>query len=120
MSPRKPSTSSARPLPPRPRYLGLEAAGALLPPPRLLEAALRRAIAERAGGPVPVRVIRVEAGRAIAEIPHLALDPARAAWNGPLELPGGTRLPIATRRTWGTLLKGKAWLRRGPSAPRNA
>jgi hypothetical protein len=65
-----------------------------------------------------VRVVRVEADRALAEVPHGLAARARAAWNGPLELPGAPALSIATRRTWGTLRKGKSWLRReGPPAP---
>ncbi len=112
MSPRKPSTSSGRPKPLRPRYLGLEVAGEIFPPPRLLEGALRQSLARRAAG-VTVRVVRVEADRAIVEVPHGGSAEARAAWNGPLDLPGRPALRLATRRTWGTLLKGKQWLRSG-------
>ena len=90
MNPRKSSTSSGRRSDaPRPRYLGVEVAGELLPPPfpRAWEALLRGRL-----GPVaaPLRVVRSEGRRAIAEVGHRDASAARAAWNGPL--PGGGRL----------------------------
>jgi hypothetical protein len=114
VSPRKPSTSSGKPSPDRPRYLGIEAAGGPFPPPKLLEAALRRALtdpASPASAPA-VRVIRVEIDRAIAQIAHTAVPRARAGWNGPLDVPGRAVFAVRTRKTWGTLVGAKRWLRR--------
>jgi hypothetical protein len=128
VSPRKSSTSSAEPPPPRPRYLGIEAAGDLSLSPRALERALGRPFAARAADPAPaIRVIRVEGSRALVRVPHRFVAAARAAWNGPVETAGGATLRLRTHRTYGTLVKGKRWLRarrrpasadRGPEAVR--
>jgi hypothetical protein len=106
VSPRKSSTSSGRRSDaPRPRYLGVEVAGELFPPPspRGWETWLRGRLGPDAGA---VRVIRSDGPRAIAEVGHRHLAAARRAWNGPL--PDGGRL--ATVRTWGTLRSAKRWL----------
>lgn len=60
------------------------------------------------GTSVP-RVIRVSAGRALVEVGHREVAAARGLWNGTIRLPSG-ELRLATRRTWGTLRKGKLWL----------
>ncbi|MCI4335575.1 MAG: hypothetical protein L3K17_00030 [Thermoplasmata archaeon] len=112
MSPRKSSTSSAKPSP-RPRYLGVEVAGDISPPRRWIEHELQRLLDGAAGpGAHPTRVIRWEERRGLVEIEHLDLDAARRAWNCEVSgLPGGP-VRLTTRRTWGTLRKGKDWLRR--------
>ncbi len=112
MSPRKSSTSSARRTP-RPRYLGVEAAGELVPPlpARGWEAALRSAWARVEAGPLRLRIVRSDGRRAIVEVEHTALPSARAAWNGPVAAPAG--LTLRTRRTWGTLVGAKRWWRAG-------
>lgn len=112
MRPRKRSTSSGNPTPPlpRPRYLGIEVAGVPLPSPRGVEMFLRR-VPLGDGPAFPIRVVRVEHRRAIVEVPHTAVARARDAWNRSLE---GLGLPwgeLRSVRTWGTLLKAKAWLR---------
>jgi len=121
VSPRKSSTSSGRSRPHRPRYLGIEVAGESLPPASLrawvalLSSRLRR-VGEDAPG---FRLIRVDVRRAVAEVDHDAVTRLRLAWNGPDPDPSGPGL--RTRRTWGTLVGAKAWLRAGSSwriAPR--
>ncbi|HTT73955.1 MAG TPA: hypothetical protein VMG99_07435 [Thermoplasmata archaeon] len=111
MSPRKSSTSSGRSRP-RPRYLGIEAAGEHLPPlsPRGWESALTGAAAAlRPAGPLPFRLVRFAGRRAIVEVEHAAVADARRAWNGPRD-----GIVLATRRTWGTLVGAKRWLRAPP------
>ena len=111
MSPRKSSTSSAKPPVRRPRYLGLEVAGELLPPlsPRAWEGLLAERLAS-AGDPTPrFRLIRSDGRRAIAEVDHLAAPRARAAWAATSGDPNALRL--VPYRTWGTLVGAKAWLR---------
>jgi len=61
------------------------------------------------------RLVRSEGRRAIAEVDHRSVGRARAAWNG--AAPTGPALE--TRRTWGTLVGAKNWLRRGPDRPRS-
>jgi len=104
VSPRKSSTSSDRPSS-RPRYLGIEVAGVQpLPIP-----ALERELARRLDRPgIEVRVIRLEGRRALVRIPHTSVAAARAGWNAPA--PAGA-LVLRTLRSYGTLRKGKAWLR---------
>ncbi len=113
-SPRKSSTSSGRAAErPRPRYLGLEVAGdqPLLPSPRAWEAILSARWARGARGPASgFRIVRSDGRRAIVEVEHRAASWARAAWNGPD--PAGAGPTIATRRTWGTLVDAKVWMRR--------
>jgi hypothetical protein len=53
--------------------------------------------------------VRAEGRRAIAEVDHRAAAAARAVWNGPAA--GSPELILATRRTWGTLVGAKRWLR---------
>ncbi len=113
MSPRKSSTSSGRSKS-RPRYLGIEVAGQPFPAlsPRWWEANLRVGL-DRTPGPtgVPFRLVRVEGRRAIAEVDRYVAGRARSAWNAPVS--GDDRIRFATRRTWGTLVGAKRWLRAG-------
>jgi len=112
VSPRKSSTSSGK-VKPRPRYLGLEAAGELVPrlPPRGWEAALRSGWASaHADRPGPrFRLVRSDGRRAIVEVEHRVAEAARAAWNGPVPDPVG--ITLRTQRTWGTLWGAKRWWR---------
>jgi hypothetical protein len=62
-------------------------------------------------------VIRLEGRRALVEVAHRWVPTAREAWNGSLETPGGAVLSVRTHRTYGTLLKGKRWLRAARLAP---
>jgi hypothetical protein len=91
-------------------------AGTPFPSPRALESALRQALARSTppGAPVKMRLIRAEDRRAIAEVPHTTLPLARKVWNGSIPLPSGAPVSVTTRRTYGTLRKGKEWLRRAP------
>ena len=110
MSPRKSSTSSAN-RSPRPRYLAIEVAGEPPFAARSLEHELRRRL-EGAGRSSPaLKIIRLEGRRAIIRVDHLDVSAARVAWNGPnaARTPGG--LSLRTLRTYGTLRKGKAWIR---------
>jgi len=84
-------------------------AGELLPDlsPTGWERTLARLLDEHAPTPVRFRVIRADGRRAVVEVEHLDAATARAAWtsvarDGP---------SLVTRRTWGTLLGAKAWLR---------
>jgi len=111
VSPRKSSTSSGRTTF-RSRYLGLEVAGEPFPAlsPRWWEASLRAALDATpgaAGG--RFRLVRAEGRRAIVEVDHREAARARAAWNGGVG--GRDRWTLATRRTWGTLVGAKRWLR---------
>jgi hypothetical protein len=85
----------------------------------VLEAALRHALVrvDPIGASVKMRLVRAEARQAIAEVPHTALPLARRAWNGSLTLPSGATVAVVTLRTYGTLRKGKEWLRRGVPGP---
>lgn len=118
MSPRKSSTSSAKPLSPRPRYLGIEVAGELSLPRRWIEQELGRLLADAAadGAPHLVRVIRWEGPRGLVEIVHRDVPAARSAWNH--EGPGPGRDPVRWRtvRAWGTLRDAKRWLGVGDGA----
>jgi hypothetical protein len=59
--------------------------------------------------PVPrFRVIRVEGRRAVVEVGHQDATRARAAWNRAAPPVEGR---LATRRTWGTLVGAKRWLK---------
>ncbi|MGA8603837.1 MAG: hypothetical protein WB788_02050 [Thermoplasmata archaeon] len=111
MSPRKSSTSSGKPRALRPRYLGLEVAGEHFPSlsPRAWESLLAERLLS-AGPPVPrFRLIRSEGRRAIAEVDQFSALRARAAWNAGPESPNAPS--IVPRRTWGTLVGAKMWLR---------
>ena len=118
MSPRKSSTSSARPHL-RPRYLGIEVAGEPLVPRGWLEGALGRALqVPREAQPAPrVRIVRAEGRWAIAEVEHTWVAEARRAWNGTIGEPGGRRAVVGTHRTWGTLKDAKVWLRARTAEP---
>ena len=112
MSPRKSSTSSGRPKKDRPRYLGVEVAGEPFPHPSppawnaLLKAGLDRVPGERFPR---FRLLRAEGRRAIVEVAHTDLAAARIAWNAPVA--GSPQLRLSTRRTWGTLVGAKRWIR---------
>jgi hypothetical protein len=113
VSPRKSSTSSGNPTH-RSRYLGIEVAGAPFVSPRWLERALGERLAERNPVLGRVRLIRLEGRRALVEVDHRVARTARDVWNAPMPGPTGAPVGISTARTWGTLLKGKAWLRGTP------
>ncbi|HYA57991.1 MAG TPA: hypothetical protein VEH57_05975 [Thermoplasmata archaeon] len=55
------------------------------------------------------RLIRVEGRRALVEVDWRVTSNARAAWNAPIPQRPGSK--IASRRTWGTLVGAKRWLR---------
>jgi RNase P/RNase MRP subunit POP5 len=104
----------------RARYLGIEVVAEPFPPlsssgwERLFGASL-----ERAGTPAPrFRVIRAEARRAIVEVGHLDLARVRAALQAPG--PDGRPGALVPRRTWGTLVGAKAWLRAPGGGGRSA
>ena len=110
MSPRKSSTSSGRPRPVRPRYLGVEVAGEHFPSfARDWEGLLRGRLDRAGAGGLSFRLIRAEGRRAVVEVAHVQASAARGAWNalGP-EI---WDLKLATRRTFGTLVLAKVWLR---------
>jgi hypothetical protein len=58
-----------------------------------------------------VRVIRAEAVRAIVEVEHRTALHTRQVWNAVVSSPNGERWEITTKRTWGTLVGAKSWLR---------
>jgi hypothetical protein len=110
VSPRKSSTSSDRPRPLRPRYLGLEVAGEHFPSfSRDWEALLRERLDRSGHGNLTFRLVRSDGRRAIVEVGHLHVRTARTAWT--VAGRTGPDLRLATRRTWGTLVGAKAWLR---------
>ena len=116
-NPRKSSTSSANEgSPTRPRYLGVEVAGELLPAsPIAWETLLRRRL-ETAGVVGPrLRVIRSDGARAIVEVDHRIAARARSAWNG---AEPGVVPRLGSARTWGTLRGAKAWWRSAVEGPR--
>ena len=112
MSPRKSSTSSGSEnsfL--RPRYLSVEVAGDLPHAGRLIERELLRRL-EVAGVHRPtVKMIRWEGTRGLVRVPHTDARRARDAWNGSSRGPDGSVLTLKTLRSYGTLRKGKAWIR---------
>jgi len=55
-----------------------------------------------------LKIIRFDGSRGLVRIPHRSVERARSAWN---EAPGPTGLPLRTVRSYGTLRKGKAWMR---------
>jgi hypothetical protein len=116
VSPRKSSTSSGRAPTLRPRYLGIEVAGALLAPPspRWWEATLRRCL-DRSATPGRFRVVRSEGYRAIVQVDQFHAVASRAAWTTAVDEPGAR---LISRRTWGTLVGAKRWLRSGGLATR--
>jgi RNase P/RNase MRP subunit POP5 len=110
VSPRKSSTSSGNPTP-RPRYLAVEVAGDQPLSPRWLESVLFDRLGENGPRSGRMRVIRVEGHKALVEVPHRVAPTARAAWNGNWTTARGERVGATTHRTFGTLVKGKAWIR---------
>ncbi len=114
-SPKRSSTSSAKPSR-RPRYLAVELApGTHAIAPRSLEAALAQRLASATPEGRPrVRVLRFDGQRSLVEVDHLWVGPARERWNGTLTLPDGRSVGVATRRAYGTMRKGKRWLRASP------
>lgn len=113
MSPRKSSTSSAKPAF-RPRYLGVEVVGtSFFPTARWWTDTLTDRLTRSLGFPAPARCIRTDGTRAIVEVGHRHALAARAAWNGPAT-DRGRPIALSTTRTWGTLVGAKAWLRRAP------
>ncbi|HEV2316473.1 MAG TPA: hypothetical protein VGV89_02730 [Thermoplasmata archaeon] len=94
-------------------------AGEPYPSPQRLHDLLRQSLAQRLPRVPALRVIRVAGPRAIVEVPHTALLTARTAWNGQLGGTSGGSVGVTTRRTWGTLVKAKAWLRSRPPTPRD-
>lgn len=112
MSPRKSSTSSAKPLSPRPRYLGIEVAGDPSLPRRWIEQELARLLAAAAADGLahPVRIIRWEGPRGIVEVEHRDVAAARRGWNRDGPGPGRDAVRWRTVRAWGTLRGGKRWL----------
>ncbi|MFZ3356266.1 MAG: hypothetical protein WA549_05850 [Thermoplasmata archaeon] len=64
-------------------------------------------------------MIRAEAVRAIVEVEHHIALQSRRVWNTVVASPTGERWEITTKRTWGTLVGAKTWLReKRRSAPR--
>ncbi len=118
MSPTRSSTSSGKSFP-RPRYLGIEVAGPSLFSSRLLERWLSDRLASLHGDRPKIRVVRWEERRALVDVPHLWAVRARAAWNGEWTVAEGGPLLVRTHRTWGTLAKGKRWLRSRLRSPGN-
>ncbi|MCL4308967.1 MAG: hypothetical protein M1126_06400 [Candidatus Thermoplasmatota archaeon] len=114
MSPRKSSTSSGKRTPSRPRYLGIEVAGELVP---VGSADAWRRVLDDVGSPSPpslsYRVVRSDARRAIVAVDQHTMTFARARWNA-TSRPAG-RWSIRTIRTWGTLVGAKSWIRRKAS-----
>ena len=110
MNPRKSSTSSANPSA-RPRYLGIEVTGVPTLSARWLEQVLANRLAEGIGQRPRIRVIRHEGPKAIVEVDHRLAPAARDAWNCTIHGVAPGTLLIRTVRTWGTLLKGKVWIR---------
>jgi hypothetical protein len=119
VSPRKSSTSSGN-LSHRPRYLAVEVAGDLPIPPRQLERELQRRASRPGRPPLDLRIIRIEGRRALVRVAHLDVASARAVWNGPATDPIAPPFSLRTDRSYGTLRKGKAWLRRRERSPTSA
>jgi hypothetical protein len=112
VSPRKSSTSSGNHSL-RPRYLGVEVAGSsrFLPSIRWWEETLSSLLEATPSAGARVRVIRAEAVRAIVEVDHHTAPRSRKVWNAVVASPNGERWEISTKRTWGTLVGAKSWLR---------
>ncbi|MCI4367192.1 MAG: hypothetical protein L3K08_05530 [Thermoplasmata archaeon] len=76
--------------------------------PRILESIL---VGQLASAPsrIPFRVIRTEGLHGLVAVSHRDAPAARVAWNGRSD-----RSPVTVRtlRSYGTLLKGKAWIAR--------
>jgi len=52
------------------------------------------------------RLVRTDRGRAVVRVTQGTLEAARRAWN---DRPGATTR-LCSRRTWGTLVRAKAWV----------
>jgi hypothetical protein len=78
------------------------------------ETLLHRRLDRVAYGAVPFRLIRADGRRAVVEVAHVHVPAVRAAWNSTPATGGEPEL--TTRRTWGTLVGAKAWLRRSRRA----
>jgi hypothetical protein len=116
-SPRKSSTSSARPRRARARYLGVEVAGEPVLSPASWAATLRDALSSAGASRVAFRVVRSDGARAVARVDRADAPVALRAWNGRLT-PERGGLGLRTVRTWGTLVGAKAWLVAGPATGR--
>lgn len=69
---------------------------------------------DRAGlGSIHFRLIRFDGPRAVVEVEATSALRARAAWNDRPDAKD-TSDGLTTRKTWGTLLGAKVWLRAGP------
>ncbi len=110
MSPRKSSTSSAEPALSRPRYLAVEVAGDQPIPPSRFELELRRRLTEVSGPDPLFKIVRFDGSRGLVRIGHRNLLAARRAWNLPVN-PAARSMPVRTLRSYGTLRKGKLWMR---------
>jgi RNase P/RNase MRP subunit POP5 len=79
-------------------------------PPSQFELELRRRLTD-AFGPDPLfKVVRFDGSRGLVRLGHRNVPAARQAWNRPLD-PTGRAVPIRTLRSYGTLRKGKLWMR---------
>ena len=115
-SPRKSSTSSARPRRPRARYLGIEVAGEPIPTPAAWTDRLHRALAAAGTPQLGFRLIRSGDHRAVARVDRSDAAAARCAWDSPRgDVEARDRL--RTVRTWGTLVRAKAWLAASQGGP---
>ncbi len=117
-SPRKSSTSSGKANPSRPRYLGIEVAGASnlrISPPWWQS--ILSSYQSPDPAPPPFRIVRFHHDRAIVEVGNLAVVSARAAWNASIKGPDGQSYSLRTVRSWGTLVGAKAWLKQDLRRP---
>jgi hypothetical protein len=73
------------------------------------EALLRDRLDRSGHGGLPFRLIRSDGRRAVVEVGHRSVPATRAAWSS--AEPVGPGPSLSTRRTWGTLVGAKAWLR---------
>lgn len=85
--------------------------------PRQVERWLRERLTVVADESLRIRLVRLVHRRALVEVPHLWAPQAREAWNASWQVRDGGTVRFRTRRTWGTLTKGKMWLRAGSSGP---
>ncbi|MFZ0891014.1 MAG: hypothetical protein WB778_09100 [Thermoplasmata archaeon] len=88
-----------------------------LPSIRWWEETLSSLLAATPSAGARVRVIRAEAVRAIVEVEHQTALHSRKVWNAVVASPNGERWEISTKRTWGTLVGAKSWLREGHRSP---
>ena len=84
--------------------------------PRWWESTLRAALPpDERGTAEALRVIRSEGTRAVVQVDQFHAVPFRSVWNHPML--GGPGLRFTTRRTWGTLVGAKQWLRQRRESP---